>query len=265
MNKKSLIILVTIICICVMGVGYIYENFYLYDDIKNLEEELSVANSMELWNKSEVVEDKKEIETVVYKLNNNIFSYMAKAYFVAKNDTKKLESELYVDKRKETKKYVSGWKEEYRICNSSERRCMEYIKYTDEKIIKDTNKSVVAEDITCTQGPYWTPLSSLIVEEGGYTIRKMYYRNKLYYVFGNNPHILLITDKKGIPLFEIECLFPPGPPESGFKHYEEMKCDTTQNAKIMAIYTDVNKDIDFGDVSWINEKNISVRELAANC
>lgn len=262
MNKKSLIILITIICIGVIGIGYIYENFYLHDDLRNLEEELSVANSMELWNKSEVVEDKKERETIVSKWNN-IFSYTAKAYFVAKNGTKKLEAESQVDKKKETKKYVEKDREVYTICNSSEGRCIVYTKYADEEIIKYMNKSIVAENITCTQGPYWTPLSRLIAEEGGYIVKKMYYYNKPYYIFGNNPHILLITDKNGIPLFGIECLFPPGPPESVFN--EEIKCDTTQNAKIMAVYKDVNKDIDFGDVSWINEKNISVREFATNC
>jgi len=260
-----LIILVTTICVCVISVGYIYENFYLYDDTKNLEKELAFANSVELWNKSEIVADKEEIETIVYKINN-IFSYRGKAYFIAKNGTKKLEGEVYVDKRKETKRYVEPeWKDEYTICNSSEKRCKIYTKYTNEKIIKDMNKSVIAEDITCIQGPYWTPLSSLIVEEGGYTVRKMYYHDKTYYIFGNNPRILLIVDKNGIPLFGIRCLFPPGPPENTFKYYEEMKCDTTQNAKVMNIYKDVNKDIDFGDVSWINEKNISLREFAANC
>ncbi len=262
MDKKYLIILITIICICVISIGYIYENFYFYDDIKNFEKELSFANSMELWNKSKIVEDKEEIETTISKMDN-VFSFRTDAYYFGKNMSKEIFAMGYLDKRRETTRYVEPkWKDAYTICNSLEKRCIIYTKYADEKIIKDMNKSVVAENITCTQGPYWTPLSSLAAEEGRYTVRKTYYHDKTYYIFGSGPQILLIVDKNGIPLFKIRCALQKTEEDID---YDKRGCDTTQNAKIMIIYKDVNKDIDFGDVSWINEKNISVREFAANC
>lgn len=276
MDKKSLIMLVTAACVCVIGIEYFYENFYQYDDIKNLEKKLYLANSMELWNKGEIVKDKEEIDALVSKLNN-VFSYRGEGYFFAKNRGKKACVEEYVDKRRGISKYVDtgikevyiwikevgkGIKEVYTLCNFSEKTiCTMYIKYMDE-IIKDINESVLAYKVECIQGPSWTPLERLISEKGGYIVKKMYYNDELYYILGHDANLLLIIDKNGTPLFNIRCGLQK---TMEIGNYDKRACDTTQNAKLMTVFKDVNKDIDFGDMNWINEKNISVTEFVAYC